>query len=108
MADLTASARLLRSGEMGHMKLHTTGANNVLTGIATVTGILAAGFWFWSASTSIPGIYLTFDADFSPLTNALRWQSHLSAIAAGLTGVSVICQAVAQSAAKWFWSDSAK
>lgn len=77
-----------------------TVVNTATTVIALVAGILAAAFWFWSASISIPGIALTFDADFSPLTNALRWQSRLSALAAVFTGVSVICQAIAQQLSK--------
>jgi len=71
-----------------------------MTWAAIITGFGAAAFWLWSASISIPGVALTFDADFSPLTNTLNRQSHISGIAAGLTGVSVIFQACAQYLAK--------
>ena len=80
--------------------VHRNGVTTTLTIVATASGVLAAIFWFWSAWVSIPTIAFTFNADFSPLTNALTRQSHLSAVAAGFTGLSVICQAFAQQLSK--------
>ena len=68
----------------------------IVTWLAILTGVAAAAFWCWSALISIPSISPQWDADYSPLTSALRRQSSLSGVAAVLTGVSVFCQAIAQ------------
>jgi len=81
---------------MDGMNWYTPKVTNKLTGVALLTGIAAAVFWFGSAPIPIPGISPQFDADYSPLTNALRRQSNLSGIAAVLTGLSVVFQALAQ------------
>ena len=75
---------------------HRTLLNSTMTATAILTGIAAAVFWFWSARVPIPEVAFTWNADFRPLTSALAWQSKLSAWAAILTGVSIICQACAQ------------
>ena len=53
-------------------------------------GIIAAGFWFWSATVRMP---TGFDADQAP---AFKKISILNGIAAALTGLSVLAQAIAQ------------
>jgi hypothetical protein len=83
-----------KSGEMGDMERRTK--TNIMTCAAIISGVAAAAFWFRSASAPIPEIASKWDTDFRSFMDALRSQAHLSAWAAGLTGVSVICQAFAQ------------
>ena len=63
--------------------------------IAIITGLLAAGFWLWSARVGLPpGQVETMENDPKSLPSILKQQSSLSAIAAVLTAVSVSAQAV--------------
>jgi hypothetical protein len=66
------------------------------------TGFLAAGFWFWSARVRLPTTITSGWGDvggmarFQVLADKLRAQGHISAAAASFSGLSVLCQAIAQ------------
>jgi hypothetical protein len=61
--------------------------------LSIFTGLIAAGFWLWSALISIPDILQTKLSGAGSITDLMRKQSRLSAIAAFFTAVSVLTQA---------------
>jgi hypothetical protein len=61
--------------------------------LSIFTGLIAAGFWLWSALISIPDILKTKLSGAGSITDLMRKQSRLSAIAAFFTAVSVLTQA---------------
>lgn len=62
--------------------------------ISAVCALVAAGFWFWSAAVPVPDLLQTPMSDGS-ITDIMRRQSRLSAIAAVFAGASAIAAAVA-------------
>ena len=59
-----------------------------------VTGLLAAAFWLWSALVRVPDYVDTTAAQPGSILWIIKRQSRLSAIAAVLTAISVLAQAV--------------
>jgi hypothetical protein len=62
-------------------------------GIAILTGLLAAGFWLWSARVSVPDLLDTTIGGEGSITDILKRQSRLSAVAAIFAALSVMAQA---------------
>ena len=67
-------------------------AQIVIAGLAFV----AAVFWFWSAIVRIPNLLETRLEGPGSITEIMKKQSRLSAIAAVFAGLSVIAAAVTQ------------
>jgi hypothetical protein len=70
--------------------------------LSITIGLLAAGFWFWSAFVRLPTTITSGWGDvggmarFQVLADKLRAQGRISAAAASFSGLSVFCQAIAQ------------
>jgi hypothetical protein len=68
--------------------------------LSIVTGFLAAGFWFWSARVRLPTTIISgwggSGGTAQELGNKLHAQGHISAAAASFSGLSLLCQAIAQ------------
>ena len=64
--------------------------------VIAVLAFVAAGFWFWSAVVRIPNLLETPLEGPGSLTEIMKEQSRLSAIAAVFAGLSAIVAAVAQ------------
>jgi hypothetical protein len=58
-------------------------------------GIVAAGFWLWSASVRVPDYVDTTANEQGSIIAILKRQSRLSAVAAILTAISVLAQVIA-------------
>ena len=63
--------------------------------ITVVAGLSAAGFWLWSALVRVPDHVETIVNEPGSIPWIIRRQSRLSAVAAILTAISVLAQAVA-------------
>lgn len=67
---------------------------------STISALLAAGFWFWSATIKLPkeitSGYGGAGGSVQTLGDKLRFQSRLSAIAAFFAGLSALTQAIYQ------------
>jgi len=76
-------------------------ATVVFQWLSIATGLVAAGFWFWSACVRLPTAITSGwgsvggIARFQVLADKLRAQGHISAAAATFSGLSVLCQALA-------------
>ena len=70
-----------------------------LNWVSVVFAVLAAAFWFWSASVGLPNrITIGFGGSggsVQVLGDALRWQARLSALGATCAAVAAASQAVA-------------
>lgn len=62
--------------------------------VSAVLAILAAGFWFWSALLRIPDLLDTKLSGHGSITNVMKRQSALSAIAAAFAGLSALAQVI--------------
>ncbi|MCW5691613.1 MAG: hypothetical protein KIT48_04550 [Pseudolabrys sp.] len=67
---------------------------------STISALLAAGFWFWSATIKLPkeinSGYGGVGGSVQTLGDKLRFQSRLSAMAAVFAGISALTQALSQ------------
>lgn len=61
--------------------------------LSIVTGLIAAVFWLWSALVHIPPLLETTFVGPGSITEIMKKQSRLSAIAALFTAASVLAQA---------------
>lgn len=72
----------------------------IMTWGSIAAALLAAGFWFWSATIRLPkeitSGYGGSGGSMQTLGDRLRLQSRLSASAALFAGISAVLQAVAQ------------
>ena len=68
--------------------------------MSTICALLAAGFWFWSATIKLPkeitSGYGGVGGSVQTLGDKLRFQSRLSGLAAVFAGLSASSQALAQ------------
>jgi hypothetical protein len=60
--------------------------------MAIVFGLLAAGFWLWSALVRVPDHVETMANEPGSILWIIKRQSHLSAVAAIFTAVSLLAQ----------------
>jgi hypothetical protein len=76
----------------------------ILTWGSIVSAVLAAVFWFWSATIRLPkeitSGYGGVGGSAQTLGDKLRLQSRLSAVAASFAGLSALLQAIAQLVSK--------
>ena len=64
--------------------------------ISAVFAFLAAGFWFWSAVITVPDLLNTPMSGPGSITDIMKKQSRLNAIAAVFAGLSVMAATVTQ------------
>ena len=64
--------------------------------VIALLAFVAAGFWFWSAVITIPDLLNTPMSGRGSITDIMKKQSRLSAIAAVFAGLSAIAAAVTQ------------
>ena len=67
-------------------------AYNLIQWISATTAIAAAVLWFWSASISIPDMMELPLSGKGSLTDLLKKQSRISALAALCAGVAALAQ----------------
>lgn len=63
--------------------------------ITIVSGLVAAGFWLWSARVRVPDYVETTVNEPGSIPWIIKRQSRLSAVAAIFTAISVLAQAAA-------------
>jgi hypothetical protein len=63
--------------------------------ITIVSGLVAAGFWLWSALVRVPNYVETMVNEPGSIPWIIKRQSRLSAVAAIFTAISVLAQAAA-------------
>ena len=80
------------SGRLADIKMNGIQLANCVT---AVSGLLAAGFWLWSALVGIPNYVETTVNEPGSILWILRRQSRLSAVAAAFTAISVLAQVAA-------------